>query len=413
MSAHQSLLKLMLNRKNYESYISCVKVGILSEEERILLNDFGDFYKTHKDINEINIEDFVSWFSHCKHKTFSDDALSIYTILLNRLDKCNPDVLQDVLQSLNKEYYTQRIQEHLEKGFSEDYLKTLLDEYNKSVENKDLEAFVVQDNFQELFNKDVLLNGYKWFLDCLNKSVGPLNKGDFGIVAAHTGQGKTSFCANQAVYLINQLKDDDIILWFNNEGAANKIKRRIYGVGLQKTTKEILDNLPELTKNNTKMIEKIHRIKVINASGKTLSFVERSLKYWKPKLIFIDQLDNFLTKSTVDHLKLEQLYQEARELAIEYCPIIAVSQLSASVTYTTREEPGILKFMQHPQVTHLKDSRTGKAGAVDFVIMLAPDNVYENIRHLHVAKTKSEMNELGDHVKRELLFDASLGIYRE
>jgi KaiC/GvpD/RAD55 family RecA-like ATPase len=402
----------MLNRENYENFSHYIKKDILAEEERTLLYDFGEYFRTHEEVSVVDVDDFMTWFTCCKHTEYSSELYDTYKLLMSRIKKCESQVLGDVLDYFNKEYYKEKLTDSLEKNFDPEYINQMCDEYSKSRGGSDIDTWEETWDYDEIFDKNVVEGRLAWSLDCLNNCVGKLKKGMFGIIAAYVGTGKTSFCISQAVHMVKQLRPDECILWFNNEGDMDVLKRRMDANLLELPVVSIIKNKDKYKEVLEKKKKNIGDIKVFNTIGKSLRDIERAIKVRKPALIIIDQLDNLLTTSEVDHNKLKQLYQRARELAIKYAPVLAVSQCSADVAYTPKGGTEVV-FKKKPHMSQLEGSKVGKASAADFVITLAPDNEGESLRKIHVSKNKSEINEGSQLLERTLLFDGKTGKYSE
>ncbi|MCA2570668.1 DnaB-like helicase C-terminal domain-containing protein [Microcystis sp. M42BS1] len=86
----------------------------------------------------------------------------------------------------------------------------LADKLRSGVEVQKVEF--VTDDITELLNQTVKTPGLRWRLDCLNKSLGSLRKGDFGIVFARPETGKTTFIASELTFMAEQTERP--VLWF-------------------------------------------------------------------------------------------------------------------------------------------------------------------------------------------------------
>jgi replicative DNA helicase len=92
--------------------------------------------------------------------------------------------------------------------------------------------------------------------------------------------------------------------------------------------------------------------------------VEDYLKQQNPGLIVMDMIDNIqftgMRNNDRTDETLEHMYQWARKLGVKLnCPVMATSQISV-------EGEG----MQFPLQSMLKDSKTGKQGAADYIVMM-------------------------------------------
>ena len=204
------------------------------------------------------------------------------------------------------------------------------------------------------------------------------------------------------------------ILWLNNEGPGSRILKRCVQSALGKTTSELV-TLKEQGKLWSEyaaaMGGDIHRIKVYNIHGMKSWQVEEILRQVKPGLVVFDMIDNVNFDGAVinggqrtDQL-LEGMYQWARELAVRFeCPIIATSQISA-------DGDGLA----YPTLAMLKDSKTGKQGAADFIVTIGAKNEpgFEALRFIGLTKNKLEIEGKPKSPKAELLFDGPTGRYVE
>mgnify|MGYP003351972642 CR=1 FL=1 len=207
--------------------------------------------------------------------------------------------------------------------------------------------------------------GYEWRLSCLNRSLGLVRPGDFIIVAARVEVGKTTFLASEASYLATQLPKDRPIIWVNNEEKSDSVFFRIVQAALGKTTKEILaDKAKAMEEYSALMGGDPKKILVTDGNTNHVNALDAMFKDVNPGLIIFDQLDKVggFSKEEREDLRLGKLYKWAREKAREYGPVIAASQLTASV-----EE---LKDPPFIGLEALRGSKTDKPGEADAIIMI-------------------------------------------
>ena len=129
--------------------------------------------------------------------------------------------------------------------------------------------------------------------------------------------------------------------------------------------------------------------------------IETIVQRYKPGLLVIDQIDKIKGfKADRDDLMLGAIYQWARELAKEYCPVIGVCQAAATAEGK--------KWLTSDDIAK---SKTEKLAEADFVIGIGKshDNGHENIRYLHLIKNKLT----GLHQKISCRIDASVARYKD
>ena len=119
--------------------------------------------------------------------------------------------------------------------------------------------------------------------------------------------------------------------------------------------------------------------------------VERVIADVNPGLVIFDMIDNIEFKggmraghdARTDQV-LEAQYQWARKLGVKYGhPVIATSQISAEVEQQADTQCW-------PPMHALKDSKTGKQGAADLMIMIgrSSDPMCANARYISTPKNK-------------------------
>lgn len=205
-----------------------------------------------------------------------------------------------------------------------------------------------------------------------------------GIVAARPDQGKTTFFTSEITHMAPQLPDDKNIVWLNNEGSGKRILPRLYQSAIGCTLHELkeLRDRGKLRAAYADAVGRTNRIRIHDIHGFNVGQVEAILEKSNAGIIIFDMLDNvtgFQGESRTD-LQLECMYQWARERAVKYdAVVLASSQIS-------QDGDG----QAFPTQTMLKDSKTGKQGACDFIIMIGAKNEagYENIRYIGTPKNK-------------------------
>lgn len=229
--------------------------------------------------------------------------------------------------------------------------------------------------------------GLRWRLDCLNKSLGSLRKGDFGFEFARPEAGKTTKALDQGTFMCEQLVKhespgiiDGPLLYCNNEQPGDVMMERAIcaclGINQEqyfKYKKQAIEKFKVRTGGRFLLYDKAHM---------TARDIERLVLKYKPGLIIFDQLDNikgFSGKADREDLSLKAMYQWARELAKEQCPVIGLTQCGASGEGK--------KWLTMDDVD---GSKTGKQSAADWIIGLGKSNQdgLESIRHISISKNK-------------------------
>jgi wyosine [tRNA(Phe)-imidazoG37] synthetase (radical SAM superfamily) len=401
-----SLLKLFQVKSNYDNYIEYVKKDILEYEIRTLLTDFGKYYKEHD--NNIEINDFATWFNHYAHPDLPDSQREVFKSIFEAIPQVKMDATNTVLTKFQEYSTTKAVRHTLEKGFNLESLQKLLEDHEilvKAAEDED-EA-VIKNDLNSILQTTRRSEGLKWRLDCLNKSIGPLSKGMFVIVSAYVDVGKTALCISEASYMAQQLKEG-CILWLNNEEEDHRVYKKIWKSTLGVKEENLLKAKDRAREEYVKRMHgDIERIKFVNIRKKSFNQITKLIKKYNPSLCIIDQVDKIehSYKAFSDHDRLKSLYGKVRDLANEYCAVIAVSQADVTTTYRDRDT-GDVQYQLYPHHRQLDGSKVGKPGEADAIVMIGRKLEHPGSRGIHVSK-----NKFGDTIKQEVIFDGEICRY--
>lgn len=233
-------------------------------------------------------------------------------------------------------------------------------------------------DIEEILKTEEDVPGLNWRLDCLNVSLGPIRKGNFGHIFARIETGKSAMWISEATYMASQLKNDEVIAIFFNEENKNDVIIRLYSAILNKTYGEILAN-PKKAKEDFYR-KGGDRLRFFDRPQLTKKEIEYILTKINPGLIIIDNMDK-LQGFTADRndLVLWEIYKWGRKLAKEYCPVLSVGQADATADGR--------KWINENQ---MDGGKTGKPSETDFTIGIGKirDDGYEFIRYLHISRNK-------------------------
>lgn len=216
----------------------------------------------------------------------------------------------------------------------------------------------------------------EWRLKYLRKSLGPLRKGDFGFIFARPENGKTTFLISEVSHFLTQTKEN--ILWIANEEESTGIVTRLYASVLDTPISMVLT---EPSRYTDSFLEKGGKqIRLCNSSSVGKRKIKEYCEEFSPALVIIDQLDKVHGFDAERHdLKMKAVYQWARELAKEYCPVIGVCQAGGSAE-------GKLWL----DMNDVDSSHTAKQGEADWIMGIgkSANEELSNIRYLHILKNK-------------------------
>lgn len=374
----------------------------------------GEYLCTVTEESDSLLHDFQEWFLLVKNKGLDNTQLKLYNLLFTNLEKYeNAELADEIFSSFQNECIKYEVQKLCETSFSIDSLAELADKAKKMSTRDKIEW--IPNELARIEQETDRSHGLQWRLECLNRGVGSIIKGDLIIVAASVGTGKTTFATSEASYMCTQISDGDV-LWLNNEEANERVQRRFWQALLGKTFDTILEHAPKAKES---YIKKLHgnqeRFKLIDIHGKDLQYIAKVFKTFNPKLVIIDQVDNIHIKGKkffADYERLGHLYTEIRALAKQYCPVIAISQTS-NTAYVDKKEDTV-KYQHYIDQTQLRGSTVDKAATADFIITIGKDLEYPNIRYINIPKEKAPgLYESERNLKAEVVFNGDISRYED
>ena len=386
MSYDIDLLVVTSKKDAYHRFKDHVKKHNVSKITLDLFNVLGEYWTNYPTREEMDYAEFRTFFSIVKGKKLSNPAAyeMAFDNLKDALDKPTP-ITKDLLAKLIEVDYATRIYDVCLKvgmgiGGELSAIEPLLNEYKKeigaSVEKED----VFVNPSLSYISEVVSTGGLDWRLKELRVSLGPLRKGDFIIIAARPETGKTTFTASEASHMLTQLKEDEHVIWINNEEASNKVMMRVIQAFHGVTTGELLSNTTYYEEGFISNGGNRFLVLDDDSGIRSVNKIASLFKEFKPGLIIFDQLDKVDGfKQDREDLRIGQLYEWARDLAKEYCPVIAISQVDG----TGEGEKWI-------HMNQLRGSKTDKIGEADAIVTIGKSNeAGEDLkRFLHVPKNK-------------------------
>ena len=333
-------MALLLNKWELFDVIQIKPKYLVINENRVLLEACLKCYEKY---NVLNIVKMAEEFKY-------ENVEYFYDIMTNFIwfEKAWKEQLKIAEESIVK-YYKQDVIKFFNEKLKRNEIK-----YDEFMENmKKLDDVVLTDNSITLTSKEIFdninVNNSRIKLNNFSKLnyMLELVKGDFLIIGATTGAGKSGFMLN----LMNDLMADYQCIYFNMEMSKSTIYKRLVSIrGKIKVDdvanpqsdyqKKIIENsINEIEKNNLIVEHKANDIKQIRG------IVSKLKNKDKHTILFIDHLG--LTK--VDGTK--NLYEQAtevakqlRQLCLEHdCTVISASQLNRGAYQTEQLSLSMLK----------------------------------------------------------------------
>jgi replicative DNA helicase len=439
MAFDHTLLQIMRERKKFYQLRRMLNPKSVDAHTLAILNAYDQFFKLDVECNDIPVSDgFQSWFFLSKGDKLGAEAKAILEAVFKQASRepnefAKKQIVKQILQA-DLAVKTTEIMDRYHNDEDIDpaaEMNTVYQAYQMAMEGSSKKfEFVELD--EELFLEDTNNEGLQPRWACLQMYMRPWRGGDFLIFAARPDSGKTSAIADNITHMGPQVQQYNdaahaawlaansesgdvavpeptarIILWLNNEGPGKRILKRVvqaaFGIPMSKIIEK--QNAGTLWQEyEVLMGGNRHVIKVKDIHGWSAAMVEELIKDTNPMLVVYDMIDNIQFTNGVsnggtrtDQL-LEAMYAWGRNMAVIYDHVgLATSQTSADAAE-----------LSYPLMHMLKDSKTGKQGACDAIIMMGnkeADASQETTRWISTPKNKLSIEGMGKSPRAETTFD--------
>ncbi len=313
-----------------------------------------------------------------------------YNSLFHKIKNEHPmgsDVAQEVLSKLFQQVVGEDI---ANLGFdyvngdksSLEPLRMLLEQYgddftpNLNVEWDDIDI-------ETLLARNDLEARWTFNIPSLTRKVEGVNAGHLIEIGARPNTGKTSFHASLIASPNGFAAQGANCIVLCNEEGYHRVGARYLTAATGMTMREVKNN-PAKARELYEPVKE--RIKIKDATGRDMNWVESICKSYKPDIVLLDMGDKFAKTGgfsrTDEALKANAVH--ARMIAKQHeCAIFYMSQLSA-------DAEGKVLLNQ----SMMEGSRTGKAAEADLMVLIAKNPPVDNQdeedtqRHLNVVKNK-------------------------
>lgn len=396
-------------RTTWEKYAAVVKEHNLTKEALQIFKDISAWYDEDSTRIIIDWDAFSTWFKHVKHPTFKPEVSELYEKIFSNLTKIvTSPIEEDLIKSFITRDYLTRIADISLRGAEgtkvvtiED-ISTIIEEHNTTVGIATEESYIVEEDIHGLLSHVVSGGGYDWRLNELNLGLGPLRKGDFIVITARPDAGKTTLLASESTYMAVQLPKEKHVLWFNNEEEGMKVKFRIIQAAIGWTTTQIESNPNKAYELYEAKVGALNKILVYDRSSFTVRDVKKTLDKYDAGLIIFDQLrkvHGYEKEGGNEVGRLQLVFQQAREWAKEYAPVITVHQAD-----------GTAEGQRYIELNQLHMSKTDIVGEADAVVSLGRTHEpgFEHSRFLYIPKNKLAGGPKSDNKFRNGKFEIEI-----
>ena len=319
--------------------------------------------------------------------TAQREAFSNLFHKIQRSDPLGHDVAGDVLSKLFQQVVGTEISEL---GF--DYVngdKSSLEPLRQILENYS-DDFTPNLNIEwdditidTIIAKNDLEARWTFNIPSLTTKVSGVNAGHLIEIGARPNTGKTSFHASLIAGPGGFAEQGANCIILCNEESYHRVAARYLTAATGLTMWDIKQN-PAKARDMYRPV--FDKIKIKDATGRDMSWVESVCKSYKPDILVLDMGDKFATMSGYSRPDeaLKACAIHARMVAKQYdCAVFYMSQLSAEAEGKTILNQSMME-----------GSRTGKAAEADLMVLIAKNPVVDGQdeedtqRHLCVVKNK-------------------------
>ena len=313
-----------------------------------------------------------------------------YSSLFSQIKREEPmgsDVAQEVLSKLFQQVVGEDVANI---GFdmvngdaaSLEALRNLLERYGDDfIPNLNIEWDDI--TIETLMAKAELEARWTFNIPSVTRKVEGVSGGQLIEVGARPNTGKTSFHASLIAAPGGFAHQGAKCIILCNEEPTHRVGARYLTAAAGMTAREVRDNM---SKAQALYQPVMNNIKIKEAGGRDMAWVESVCKSYKPDILVLDMGDKFGVQGSFarqdEALKACAIY--ARQIAKTYdCAVFYMSQLSADA-----------EGRAHLNQSMMEGSRTGKAAEADLMILIGKSPTVEGqeedspLRHINIVKNK-------------------------
>jgi hypothetical protein len=319
--------------------------------------------------------------------TAQKQAYSSLFAQIKREEPMGSDVAQEVLSKLFQQVVGEDVANI---GFdmvngdaaSLEALRNLLERYGDDfIPNLNIEWDDI--SIETLMAKAELEARWTFNIPSVARKVEGVSGGQLIEVGARPNTGKTSFHASLIAAPGGFAHQGAKCIILCNEEPTHRVGARYLTAAAGMTAREVRDNM---SKAQALYAPVMNNIKIKEAGGRDMAWVESVCKSYQPDVLVLDMGDKFGVQGSFarqdEALKACAIY--ARQIAKTYdCAVFYMSQLSA-------EAEGRAQLNQ----SMMEGSRTGKAAEADLMILIGKSPTVEGqeedspLRHINIVKNK-------------------------
>lgn len=322
----QEYLALLINKCELLDIIQIKPYYLSNEQHQLILNGLIESYKKSK---AISIPSIVESNPKIDVGTFTEIFTETICFTDNWKNRLN--LLEEKIIENFKKNYSKKLMKDYEQGkINYDDFISKINKINSLELNNQVKPLTAEEIQEEIKGKTkITLHSFPKLNKVLN-----LVYGDFLVIGALTGNGKSSFLLNLMVDLMQEYQ----CIYFNMEMSKSTIYKRILSITADVPVSDVTNPQTEYQKgiidNAYKIIEKSkiiieHQANDINSIKKVLA---KNKNINKHTILFLDHIGLIKANSSKTlYENSTEVAKELRQMCLEYdCTIISASQLNRS-----------------------------------------------------------------------------------
>jgi hypothetical protein len=376
-----TLVILLLNYNRYNKYKDVIDTKYLKDNYK----EIYYLYITLVELIELNnkditLDELIAFF-FAKHSEVKGNAtyegLFAQAKSIEVTDAVGDSILAAIKQRKTALELSEKAFQFTQGYASLDDVTALAKEIERPAEAaKDISIQGVSLDLEEIINSTSMQQGIRWRLDFLNKSLGSLRPGDFGMLIKRPESGGTAFCADLEMFAADQV--DRPILHFNNEEEDKKVIFRMFMSYFGCTADQLKTNWRKYNEVFQQKVAPKYRFFGIEYCNKKT--IEDIISELNPSLVVYDQMSKIkgFDNDRLD-LILGDIFQWARELTKQGHAALAIHQADGSAEGAKWLDMG-----------HVANAKTSIQAECDFIICMGKTNNpnEEQVRFLNISKNK-------------------------
>lgn len=374
------LLKVLEDRDQYNKYAPYVKGQSVLAETRQIIKDMGEWFDAHPEEDAIRWQPFIVWSRISLHPTWKTEQVEVFERICSQAESMEKDesIATRFLALRFADEVISKAQEVKDGKADWDALEAAVEAGTVTQSRLGASSAFVRRSLTDLITSVVTSGGYEWRLEDLNRSVGPVRKGDLIIVGKRPEVGGTTFVTSEFTHMVGQLPDGKRAIIFNNEEGGDRVAVRLIQSALGVTVWDLASDPAKFEKEYKEFLG-THDIEVYHDTGLSTKDVERVLRSGDYGLIAFNVLDKIRGFNKLEGVeRLRALSQWARGTADKHGVVMAVAQADASAE-------GQMWLDQ----SQLYGSKTGMQGEADVLLMIGKDHTVDDERYISIAKNKT------------------------